>query len=270
MSQLIRDVMTGDPQVVKPSSTAQQAAQIMREKDIGNVLVVDDAGRVQGILTDRDIVVRGVVTGADPKSIEVSQLFTSDPATVGPNDSVEQAVSIMKRNSVRRLPVVNGGVPVGIVSLGDVAMDQSPDSTLAQISSARPNGVGPTARAVSAKRFAKVAAASLPVAAAGAGAVLIIDRVSSRKPKRSIKVASKRLRRARKQMGKGKAADLLGGDSINKAAEYATRASKEMRNRGDKARKHAEKVAKNAERRADGALFDANERVRSRRKKSLR
>lgn len=270
MSQVVRDVMTGDPQVVKPSSTAQQAAQIMREKDIGDVLVVDDSGRVQGILTDRDIVVRGVVTGTDPKTLEVSQLFTSDPATCGPNDSLEQAAALMRKNSVRRLPVVNNGVPVGIVSLGDVAQDLSPDSTLAHISSARPNGAGPTARSVSARRFARVMVTSLPIAAAGAGAILVVERVSGRKPKRSIKAASRKLRRAGKQMRKAKASDRLGSDSINKAAEYASRASKEMRQRGKKARKHAEKVAKKAERKADGTLFEANGRADSRRKKVLR
>ncbi|MEX2587349.1 MAG: CBS domain-containing protein [Actinomycetota bacterium] len=264
MSQLVRDVMTGDPQVVKPSSTAQQAAKIMREKDIGDVLVVDDSGLVQGILTDRDIVVRGVVTGADPKAIEVSQLFTSDPVTIGPKDSLEQAVALMRKNSVRRLPVVSNGVPVGIVSLSDVAKEQSPDSTLAHISSARPNGVGPTAKSISARRFAKVAVASLPIAAAGAGAVLVVERVSGRKPKRSIKVASKQLRRLGKQMSK--TPDRIGSDSINKAAEYATRASKEMRRRGNKARRHAEKVARNAERKADGALIGGNKVARARRK----
>lgn len=263
MSQVVKDVMTGNPQVVSTSSTARQAAQIMRDKDIGAVLVVDGSGRVQGILTDRDIVVRGVVTGADPDATQVSQLFTADPATVGPNDSIDQVVARMRSHSVRRLPVVSDGVPLGIVSLGDVAIDQDPDSTLGRISSAPPSGTGPTARKARVRRAVALAASSIPVAVVGAGAAMVIERVSRRKPKRSVKLAAKRLRRVGKQMRRTQ--DRIGAESVNKAADYAARASKEIRKRGDKARRQAEKVARKVEKRADGTLRDAAELVGSRR-----
>lgn len=264
MSKLVREVMTGEPQVVEPSSTAQEAARLMREQDIGDVLVVDEQGKVQGILTDRDIVVRGVVTGADPKTLQVSQLYTSDPVTLTPDDTVEHAQELMRKHSVRRLPVVQGGVPVGIVSLGDVAVDQRPSSTLAYISSASPNGAGRPAKGAPARRVASALVTSLPIAAAGAGAAIVVERVSGRRPNRTLRVASRRLKRAGKHLRRN--SDRIGSESAARAAEYAARASKELRRRGEDARRKARSLGRRAERRADATLMsEAAELVRSRR-----
>jgi CBS domain-containing protein len=133
----IRDVMTGDPQTVEASATVEEAAQLMDKKDIGNVLVVEN-GEVQGIVTDRDIVVRVIAKGNGPDA-SVREACTTDVDALGPDDSVEDAIKKMEQANVRRLPVVEDGKPVGIVSLGDLAQDKDKDSALADISSASPN-----------------------------------------------------------------------------------------------------------------------------------
>ena len=137
MADTIRDVMTGDPECVDASASVQDAAQIMEQKDIGDVLVVE-SGEVQGIVTDRDIVVRVVAKGNDADA-SVREACTTDVETIGPDESIEDAVQKMEQANVRRLPVVEDGKPVGIVSLGDLAKVKDSDSALANISSASPN-----------------------------------------------------------------------------------------------------------------------------------
>jgi CBS domain-containing protein len=137
MAETIRDVMTENPQSVDASATVQEAAQIMADKDIGAVLVVENDG-VQGIVTDRDIVVRVIAKGEGPDA-SVREAATSDVESLSPDDSIEDAIQKMEQADVRRLPVVEDGKPVGIVSLGDLAREKDADSALADISSAAPN-----------------------------------------------------------------------------------------------------------------------------------
>lgn len=118
----IRDVMTTRLVTVTPDSTAVDAAIAMRDNNIGPVLVVDD-GKICGILTDRDITVEGVAAGKDLRTTKVIDLCTTDVQTVTPDTSIEDAVHLMQDNSIRRLPVVEHGKPVGIVSLGDLTTD---------------------------------------------------------------------------------------------------------------------------------------------------
>lgn len=118
----IRDVMTTNLVTVGPESTAVDAAVAMRDNNIGPVLVVD-GDEICGILTDRDIAVEGVASGRDPKTTKVIDLCTANVQTVSPDTSVDEAIQLMKDNSIRRLPVVEGGKPVGIVSLGDLTVD---------------------------------------------------------------------------------------------------------------------------------------------------
>jgi CBS domain-containing protein len=129
--------MTEDPASVEASATVKDAAELMDQKDIGNVLVVEN-GEVKGIVTDRDIVVRVVAKGEGPDS-SVGDAATTDLETLSPDDSVEDAIKKMESGDVRRLPVVDDGKPVGIVSLGDLAKAADSDSALADISSASPN-----------------------------------------------------------------------------------------------------------------------------------
>ena len=137
MAESIRDVMTSDPSCVEASATVQEAAELMAKNDIGNVLVVEN-GEVQGIVTDRDIVVRVVAKGDGPDA-SVREACTTDVQTLTPDDSIENAVKKMEESDIRRLPVVEDGKPVGIVSLGDLAKAVDSDSALADISSGSPN-----------------------------------------------------------------------------------------------------------------------------------
>jgi CBS domain-containing protein len=137
MADTIREVMSENPTSVEASATIQEAAQLMDKEDIGNVLVVEN-GEVQGIVTDRDIVVRVLAQGNGPDA-SVREACTTDRETLGPDDSIEDAIKKMEQGDIRRLPVVEDGKPVGIVSLGDLAQARDQDSALADISSANPN-----------------------------------------------------------------------------------------------------------------------------------
>jgi CBS domain-containing protein len=110
----------------------------MREGDVGDVIVTQ-GGQVTGIVTDRDIVVRAIAEGRAPDSTPVSEVATSDVRALEPTQSVDEAVQAMREHDIRRLPVVDGGRPVGIVSLGDLAVERDPDSALADISAASPD-----------------------------------------------------------------------------------------------------------------------------------
>ena len=138
MAQLVRDVMTPNPVALQATSSLVEAALAMRDFDVGDVLVLDD-GQVRGIVTDRDIVVRGIATGNYPATITLGEICSRDLTMLAPTDSVENAVSLMREKAVRRLPVVEHGQPVGIVSLGDLALEKDPHSALGDISAAPPN-----------------------------------------------------------------------------------------------------------------------------------
>lgn len=130
--------MTINPRTVKVDDTVKDAAVVMRDSDIGDVIVIED-GQVTGILTDRDIVVRAVAEGRDAESTTVSEICTSGIQAIEPDASVDDALRMMREEDIRRLPVVKNGRPVGIISLGDLAVEREPDSTLADISAAAPD-----------------------------------------------------------------------------------------------------------------------------------
>jgi CBS domain-containing protein len=138
MARTVEEIMTRDPRTIDASGTVLDAARLMRDNDIGDVIVVD-GDQVTGIVTDRDIVVRVVAEGRDPGSTPVSEACTSGVEAIEPGASVDDALRLMRENDIRRLPVVEGGRPVGIVSLGDLAVERDPDSTLADISAASPD-----------------------------------------------------------------------------------------------------------------------------------
>jgi CBS domain-containing protein len=116
----VRDIMTRDPSTLSPESTCGEAATIMKQEDCGSVPVLE-GGRLVGIVTDRDIVVRVVAAGKDPKTTAVSEAMSADPITVAPETSVDEAQRVMADRQVRRLPVVEEGRLVGLVVLGQVA-----------------------------------------------------------------------------------------------------------------------------------------------------
>jgi CBS domain-containing protein len=137
MADTVRDLLKGDPVTVEASATVQDAAKLMNEKDIGNVLVIEN-NEVQGIVTDRDIVVRVIAKG-DGADASVREAATTDLETIEPDASIDDAIQKMEQGNVRRLPVVEDGKPVGVISLGDLAQAKDKDSALADISAASPN-----------------------------------------------------------------------------------------------------------------------------------
>jgi CBS domain-containing protein len=108
----------------------------MRERDIGDVLITD-GDRFEGIVTDRDLVVRCLADGAEP-STPVERACSTNAATLTPGSSVDDAVRLMRDRSLRRVPVVDDGHAVGIVTIGDLAIEKDPNSALSEISAAPP------------------------------------------------------------------------------------------------------------------------------------
>jgi CBS domain-containing protein len=138
MAQTVEQIMTTNPRTVNVDDTVKDAAVVMRDSDIGDVIVVED-GQVTGIVTDRDIAVRAVAEGREADSTPVSDICTTGIQAIEPEASVDDALRTMREDDIRRLPVVKNGRPVGIVSLGDLAVEREPDSTLADISAAAPD-----------------------------------------------------------------------------------------------------------------------------------
>ena len=132
------EIMTRNPRTIEAGDPILEAARIMNDADIGDVIVSEN-GQVAGIVTDRDIVVRGVAEGRDVQSTPVREVCTTGVEAAEPNASVDDVLSKMRASDIRRLPVVEDGRPVGIVSLGDLAVEREPDSTLADISAASPD-----------------------------------------------------------------------------------------------------------------------------------
>jgi CBS domain-containing protein len=118
--------------------TLAAAARQMRDADIGDVIITK-GDKVTGIITDRDIAVRAVAEGIDPDDLTLDQMQTRDVVTVNPHDDAVAAADLMRTYSVRRLPVMEDGRLVGLVSLGDLAVEREPDSVLADISADDPN-----------------------------------------------------------------------------------------------------------------------------------
>jgi CBS domain-containing protein len=138
VSQLVQDVMTADPITVEAGAPIAEAAQKMREADVGPIIVME-GGEVCGIVTDRDIAIRAVAEGMDPTKTKVADICSKEVATLSPRDKVGMAIDLMEKIAVRRLPVVDDHKPVGILSLGDLALQRDPESTLGRISGAPPN-----------------------------------------------------------------------------------------------------------------------------------
>jgi CBS domain-containing protein len=140
VAQSIREVMTKDPVSLSETTTVTQAARAMRSRDIGDVVVVSEGDdQIRGIVTDRDIVVRVVADGADPDQVTLGEISSRDIVTLTVNDSVDEAIRLMRERDVRRIPVTDAGRAVGIVSLGDLAVERDTDSLLADISVAEPD-----------------------------------------------------------------------------------------------------------------------------------
>ena len=137
MPQSIGELMSRDPITCPPDAEIRSAAQLMRDRDTGDVVVV--AGdQVRGIVTDRDITVRAVADGRGPDT-PLSEVLSGQVITVAPDDRVEKVVDLMREHAIRRIPVVEDGRLAGVISIGDLAIERDSDSALADISAAREN-----------------------------------------------------------------------------------------------------------------------------------
>ena len=116
----VKDIMTADPATVGPNDLVGQAATLMKQEDCGAIPVVRDNTLI-GIITDRDIAIRAVAAGRDPKTTKVSEVMSADPITVRPDDDVSEAASTMAKSQIRRLPVVEKGKLLGIVVTAQLA-----------------------------------------------------------------------------------------------------------------------------------------------------
>jgi CBS domain-containing protein len=140
----VSEVMTRDAECIGPDATLQQAAEKMKSLDVGSLPVCDN-DRLVGMLTDRDITVRSVSDGHDPRTDRVRDAMTPKVIYCSEDQDVTEAARLMKENQVRRLPVLNRDKRlVGIVSLGDLAVEthdeQLAGSTLEAVSEpSRPN-----------------------------------------------------------------------------------------------------------------------------------
>ncbi|SCE83799.1 CBS domain-containing protein [Micromonospora viridifaciens] len=120
------------------NDTLTAAAQEMRDSAIGDVIVTD-GDNVVGIVTDRDITVRGVAENLDPNTTKLNQITSKDVVTVSQYDDAVAAADLMRTYAVRRLPVIDDGRLVGLISMGDLAVEREPQSVLADISADDPN-----------------------------------------------------------------------------------------------------------------------------------
>jgi CBS domain-containing protein len=132
MAQTIRDVMTSDPCTIDADESVAYAAKMMREEDVGLAPVVE-AERLVGMLTDRDITIRVVAEGRDPEQVKVRDVASSQLVTVTPQQDFDEALRMMAKHQVRRLPVVEeDGKLVGVVAQADIAR-KGDDATTGQL-----------------------------------------------------------------------------------------------------------------------------------------
>jgi CBS domain-containing protein len=122
-----REIMTGNAECVGENDTLEAAARKMLELDVGSLPICGEDNRLKGMLTDRDIVVKCLARGGDPRSVKAGELAEGKPVTIGADDSIEEAIRTMQSHQVRRLPVIDGHDLVGILSQADIARNYPED-----------------------------------------------------------------------------------------------------------------------------------------------
>lgn len=123
----VRELMTPNPTCAEPETTVEEIATLMKEEDIGCVPVIDEDGQVAGVITDRDIVLRCIAEGKDPAECRADDVISPQSVTISPNADTKEAARLMADRQIRRLPVVENGKLVGMLSLGDVAVKEHDD-----------------------------------------------------------------------------------------------------------------------------------------------
>jgi CBS domain-containing protein len=119
---LVRDVMSSSPLTASEDASLLDVARRMRDADVGAIPIVDKSERLVGVLTDRDIVLRGIAEGRNPERTHVRDILTRSIVTVDANATLEKATELMRRHQVRRLPVIDQARLVGMISLADIAI----------------------------------------------------------------------------------------------------------------------------------------------------
>ena len=134
----MRDIMSPAPICMAPGESVFAAAKAMKQYGIGTVLVLTD-GKLSGLVTDRDITVRVLAENRDPLTTRIGDICSSELAVLGPDDDMEQATRLVRERAVRRIPVLADGIPVGVVSIGDLALDEDATSAMSGVSFSPPN-----------------------------------------------------------------------------------------------------------------------------------
>jgi CBS domain-containing protein len=116
-----REIMTPDPACVRESQSVREAAQLMADKGVGAVPICGEDNRLKGMLTDRDIVVKVLAEGKDPRAVTAGELAQGEAVTIGADDDTTEIMKTMADHKVRRLPVIDGHTLVGVISQADVA-----------------------------------------------------------------------------------------------------------------------------------------------------
>jgi len=126
MAKIVREAMTASVSSVSPSQSLADAAEVMKGEDVGSVPVVEE-GRLAGIVTDRDIVTRAVAERRNPQAVRVEEIASHDLVTVEPERDLDEALALMARHKVRRLPVLEEGRLVGMLAQADIALGAKED-----------------------------------------------------------------------------------------------------------------------------------------------
>jgi CBS domain-containing protein len=128
MADSVRNTMTENPRTVSPDLPVAESARLMRSEDVGSLPVLENE-RLVGVVTDRDIVTRLVAEGKDAETTSVGGILSGDPVTLTPDQDLDEALRLMARHQVRRLPVVEDGRLVGVLAQADVARVASEEET---------------------------------------------------------------------------------------------------------------------------------------------
>ena len=134
----VRDVMSAAPACMPPGESVSAAARAMKQHGTGTILVLTK-GRLSGLVTDRDITVRVLAENRDPRTTAIGDICGSELMALDPDDDLARAAWLVRDRAVRRIPVLRGGTPVGVVSTGDLALEKDATPVLSGVSSAPPN-----------------------------------------------------------------------------------------------------------------------------------
>ncbi|HEU5143877.1 MAG TPA: CBS domain-containing protein [Dermatophilaceae bacterium] len=129
MTRTVREIMTPDATCIGENESVAEAARRLADLNIGSMPICGEDGKLKGMLTDRDIVIKVVAKGGDPESVTAGSLGQGKPVTIGADDSLEEAERTMSQHQVRRLPVIDGHQLVGMLSQADLALNAEEGDT---------------------------------------------------------------------------------------------------------------------------------------------